>query len=98
METKGKIYIGTDHRGFELKQAILPKLTELGYEVVDVGAKEYIESDDYVDYALDVAEKVAQDSAARGVLFCGSGIGMTLAANKVNGITAAQVKTVAEAK
>lgn len=83
-----KIYIGADHRGFELKAELKNFLDEKGYDVEDVGAFEYDKDDDYPDFALAVAEKVSKDGSARGILLCGSGTGMDTVANKVKGIRA----------
>ena len=87
-----KISIASDHAGFEQKQLLAAHLREQGHEVADRGP----ENDDRVDYP-DFAEKVARDVAAgeaeRGVLVCGTGIGMAIAANKVHGIRAANVTT-----
>lgn len=98
MDQIKRIYIGTDHRGFELKEKLKPTLKEMGFQVVDCGALQYDADDDYTDYAFVVAEKVARDKASRGILFCGSGIGMSIAANKVNGVIASQVSSIEEAK
>ena len=84
-----KIYIGADHRGFEMKEELKKFLAEKGYEVEDVGAFKYDQTDDYPDFARRVAERVAGDPEhSRGVLLCGSGTGMDAAANKVKGIRA----------
>ncbi len=83
-----KVVIGADHRGFRLKEMIAAHLRELGYEVVDVGTDAEA-SVDYTDFAIAAAEKVAQGQAERGVLVCGSGAGMSIAANKVKGVRAA---------
>ena len=83
-----KVAIGADHRGFRLKEMIAAHLRELGYEVVDVGTDGET-SVDYTDFAIAAAEKVARGDADRGVLVCGSGAGMSIAANKVKGIRAA---------
>ena len=84
-----KIYIGADHRGFELKEELKKFLIEKGYEVEDVGAFKYDKDDDYPDFARQVAERVAGDPEhSRGVLLCGSGTGMDAAANKVRGVRA----------
>ena len=84
-----RIAIGNDHRGFTLKQDILKLLTEKGYECKDLGCF-CEESVDYPDIAVQVAEAVKNGEADRGILICGTGIGMCIAANKVNGIRAAQ--------
>ena len=84
-----KIYIGADHRGFELKEELKKFLIEKEYEVEDLGAFEYDQNDDYPDFARQVAERVAGDPEhSRGVLLCGSGTGMDAAANKVRGVRA----------
>jgi len=83
-----KIYIGADHRGFELKKELKKFLIEKGYEVEDAGAFKYDKDDDYPDFAEAVAEKVSKDDSARGILLCGSGTGMDAAANKVRGVRA----------
>lgn len=82
------IAIGADHAGFEVKEAVRSRLIELGHHVTDMGTHTS-ESVDYPDYALKVAEAVASGVADRGVLICGTGIGMTITANKVPGIRAA---------
>ena len=84
------IYLGADHRGFELKEKIKQWLSEWGYPFEDMGALEYNKEDDYPDFAKAVAEKVvAGDTEGnRGILICGSGVGVVMAANKVKGIRA----------
>ena len=82
------IYLGTDHRGFELKEKIRQWLSDWGYKYEDMGAFEYDKADDYPDFAKRVAEKVAAETSARGILICGSGVGVVIAANKVKGIRA----------
>jgi len=83
-----KIAIGSDHRGFEAKQRIAAFLGELGHEVTEHGAQSR-ESCDYPECAIAVAEDVAEDRAARGILLCGSGLGVSITANKVRGVRAA---------
>ena len=83
-----KIAIGSDHRGYDAKRRIIALLQQLGHEVVDVGPHSN-ESVDYPDYALQVAQKVGDKSVERGILICGTGIGMCIAANKVHGVRAA---------
>jgi ribose 5-phosphate isomerase B len=92
-----KIAIGADHAGFELKERIKQRLEAEGFEVCDDGTDSN-ESVDYPDYARRVGEDVAQRRAERGVLVCGSGIGMAIAANKVPGVRAANVTTEWEAQ
>ena len=77
------IYIGADHKGFELKKIIKEQLKESGYEVRDLGNVVYDENDDYPLFAKNVAEKVSQDfQNSRGILICGSGAGVDIVANK----------------
>lgn len=84
------IYLGADHRGFALKEALKKSLSGEAYTVVDVGASEYIKEDDYPTYAKLVAEKVsANPLEARGILVCGSGFGVDIEANKFNGVRSA---------
>jgi len=85
---KQRIAIGADHAGFAVKQAIKKHLEQAGYNVDDVGT-ESEESVDYPEFARAVAEKVAGGMAQLGVLVCGTGMGMAIAANKVPGIRAA---------
>src|SRR3989344_5273767 len=82
------IYLGADHRGFELKEKAKQWLAESGYQFEDCGAFEYNKDDDYSDFAKVVAEKVVSESSNRGILICGSGIGVCIAANKVRGVHA----------
>ncbi|MEN8199096.1 MAG: ribose 5-phosphate isomerase B [Thermodesulfobacteriota bacterium] len=83
-----KIAIGSDHGGFALKEVILPLLKELGHEVDDVGCFAG-DSVDYPGFADIVSEKVGEGSAEKGILICGTGLGMSMAANKHQGIRAA---------
>ncbi|SDW40910.1 ribose 5-phosphate isomerase B [Marininema mesophilum] len=85
-----KVIIGSDHGGYQLKDALMSVLTELGAQVEDVGCN-CADSVDYPDYAQPVAERVASGEFDRGVLICGTGIGMSIAANKVQGIRCAVV-------
>jgi len=82
------IALGADHAGFQVKEALKAWLIEQGYEVVDYGTHSP-ESVDYPDYAAQVAEAVADQKVERGVLVCGTGIGMAITANKVAGVRAA---------
>jgi len=84
------IYIGADHKGHRLKNIILDWIRISGMDCVDLGNKEYNKEDDYTDIAILLAEKVSSERA-RGILICGSGIGVCVAANKVKGIRAALV-------
>jgi ribose 5-phosphate isomerase B len=83
-----KIAIGADHAGYVLKEQIREHLTAAGHEVVDYGTKS-AESTDYPDYAKPVAEAVSDGDAERGILVCSTGVGMSIAANKVKGVRAA---------
>ena len=83
-----KIYLGADHRGYELKNALSEHLIHQGYEVEDLGAKTLDKEDDYPRYAYDVAVKVLGSDDDLGILICGSGQGMSIAANRVSGIRA----------
>lgn len=83
-----KIAIGCDHAGFELKQVLTPLLTDLGHNLLDLGAHSLEPADDYPDYAEAVAKAVLSGQAARGILICGSGVGASVAANKIPGIRA----------
>ncbi len=82
-----KIVVGSDHAGFELKQNLVPYLRDLGHEVMDVGT-DSAASVDYPDYAQAVAKAVRKGQAERGILLCGSGVGASVAANKIPGIRA----------
>ena len=82
------IALGADHAGFHLKEALKGWLIDHGYQIVDYGTHS-TEPVDYPDYAAQVAEAVADQKVDRGVLVCGTGIGMTIAANKVPGVRAA---------
>ena len=83
-----KIAIGSDHRGFEVKRRIVTLLGQLDHEVIDVGPAGK-DSVDYPDFAFQVAQAVGTGAAQRGILICGTGIGMCIAANKVPGVRAA---------
>ena len=85
-----KIIIGADHRGTDLKEKLASYLKEEGYDV-ELSKVENCETDDYPDFAFDVAEKVNRSKNALGILICGNGIGIGIAANKVKGIRCARV-------
>lgn len=82
-----RIAVGSDHRGVSVKRRIVKFLREREHLVIDLGT-ENDESVDYPDFAVKVANEVAGGTADRGILFCGTGLGMTIAANKVAGIRA----------
>lgn len=92
-----KIGIGADHGGYRLKETIGNYLREKGYEVVDFGTGSE-QSVDYPDYGRAVAEAVISKEVDRGILCCGTGIGIALAANKVRGIRCANVSDTFSAK
>jgi len=82
-----KVALGSDHAGLELRQAVREHLQNKGHEVVDMGT-ESAASTDYPIYAEKVAESIVQHQADLGILVCGSGVGMSMAANRVSGIRA----------
>ncbi|HWC20535.1 MAG TPA: RpiB/LacA/LacB family sugar-phosphate isomerase [Terriglobales bacterium] len=84
-----KVGIAADHGGFEMKQQIRSQLRSEGHDVVDFGNTVYDGNDDYPDFAIPLARAVAAGTVERGVLFCGSGIGASVAANKIEGVRAA---------
>jgi ribose 5-phosphate isomerase B len=83
-----RIAIGSDHRGYMVKCKVIELLHRLQHEVVDIGP-DNSESIDYPDIAFDVGRRVAANEVERGILICGSGIGMCIAANKIPGVRAA---------
>src|SRR5579859_807642 len=83
-----KIAIGADHAGYDLKQTLLPFLTKNGFVVVDLGTDTADIPSDYPDYAQAVGQAVTSGEAERGILVCGSGVGVSVAANKIVGIYA----------
>ncbi len=83
------IYLGTDHRGYELKEKIKGWLSEWGYEYEDMGAHEYNKDDDYPDFISLVGEKVSVGSNSKGIILGGSGQGEAVVANKYKGVRAA---------
>ena len=83
-----KIYIGSDHRGFELKEKVFQWLVEKDYEVEDYGAYEYNGKDDYTEPAEKVASVVGKSEENKGILLCGSGVGVEVVANKFDGVRA----------
>ena len=85
-----KVYIGSDHAGFQVKERLKKTIETLGHEVVDVGPSSE-DATDYPDFAEKVARAVGDGKGQRGVLICGTGIGMSMAANRVPGVLAACV-------
>lgn len=86
------IFLGADHRGFELKEGLKKLLIDEGLEVTDLGAEVFNPSDDYVDFAEKVATAVLENENSFGVLICGSGAGVDMVANKFKGIRSALVQ------
>ena len=84
-----KIYIGADHAGFALKQTLVAELKKLGFEPVDVGPKNLDPADDFPDFAKPVAKAVSSGEVQRGVLTCGTGLGMSYTANRFPKVRAA---------
>ena len=93
-----RVVIGSDHAGFDQKERIKAHLAEKGHDVADVGTGSADDSVDYPDFAIKAARMVASGEAELGVLVCGTGIGMSIAANKVRGARAANVTSVEFAK
>jgi ribose 5-phosphate isomerase B len=81
--------IAADHGGFELKTQLVEKLKAAGYQVKDFGACKFEATDDYPDFVIPLAKAVAAGEVDRGIAFCGSGVGASVAANKVKGVRAA---------
>jgi ribose 5-phosphate isomerase B len=92
------IYIGADHRGFHLKEKITLLLRDEGHDVHDCGDTVYDAEDDFPDFTFSVADKVMTDAGSRGIVICGSGGGVTIAANKVKGIRCATAVHVSDVK
>ena len=83
-----KLVIASDHAGFELKEEVRANLAKAGHEVIDLGAYKVEPLDDYPDFAEKVGEAIKRGDAPRGILICGSGVGVCVAANKIHGIRA----------
>jgi ribose 5-phosphate isomerase B len=86
-----KIGIAADHGGYKLKEIIHLFLVKLGHEVIDFGAYKLDNADDYPDFVIPLAEAVADQEVERGIAICGSGVGASVAANKVHGVRAALI-------
>jgi ribose 5-phosphate isomerase B len=86
-----KIGVAADHAGFEQKQSLLKQLREAGYDVKDYGALEFDALDDYPDIIVPLAKAVQSGEVERGVAVCGSGVGVSIAANKFPGVRAALI-------
>lgn len=87
-----RVGIATDHGGFSLKEDLAARLRAAGHEVVDFGAHELNEGDDYPDFVTPLARAVVAGAVERGVAVCGSGVGASICANKVRGVRAAVVE------
>ena len=93
-----KIFIGADHRGYELKEKISQWLFEMEHVYQDLGAENLDPDDDYTKYAELVASLVAKNEGSRGILLCGSGVGVEVVANKFDGVRASIGKNVEQVK
>ena len=91
-----KIGIASDHQGYKLKRKLIKYLKNNDFEVIDYGTNSE-ESADYPDYAFKIGEEIVNNNISKGILICGSGIGMSIACNKVRGIRCAKVDSVDEA-
>ena len=81
-----RVVLGADHGGFPLKVELLPWLKDQGYDILDLGAHTLGPTDDYPDFAIAVADAVGSGKGERGIIICGSGVGVSIAANKVPGV------------
>ncbi len=86
------IGIATDHGGLELKEKLVVKLREAGHEITDFGARQLQPDDDYPDFVIPLARAVAAGTVERGIAVCGSGVGASVCANKIQGISAALIE------
>lgn len=93
-----KIGIATDHGGFALKETLVALLKADGFELIDFGAKAYDAKDDYPDFVIPMARAVAAGEVEKGIAVCGSGVGASIAANKVAGVRAALITEAYSAK
>jgi ribose 5-phosphate isomerase B len=89
-----RVGVGSDHGGFLLKEQVAEQLRRAGYEVLDFGAHQFTAGDDYPDYIIPLAKAVASGEVDRGVALCGSGVGASIAANKVAGVRAGLIHDV----
>ncbi len=87
-----KIGMAADHGGFELKNILQSFLKDKGYDVTDFGAFELNDQDDYPDFLIPLAEAISKKNMDRGIAICGSGVGASIAANKVKGVRAALIQ------
>lgn len=93
-----RVAIGADHGGFFMKTQLVVLLAEAGHQVIDFGNKVFDPDDDYPDFAIGVARAVADRQVDRGVLICGSGVGVSVAANKINRVRATLIHDVYSAR
>jgi ribose 5-phosphate isomerase B len=93
-----RIGFAADHGGFELKEQLKEEIRSLGHAVVDFGAAEYDPADDYPDFVIPLARAVANKEVDRGLAICGSGVGASIAANKVQGVRAALIHEIYSAR
>lgn len=93
-----RIGVAADHAGIELKEYLVKRLHEEGYEVVDFGAKELNPDDDYPDYVIPLARSISSGNIIRGIAVCGSGVGACIIANKIAGIRACLIHEAFSAK
>ncbi len=89
-----KVGIAADHGGFELKEKLREYLRQTNFEVVDYGAKNFDKDDDYPDYIIQLARAIAKGSVQKGIAVCGSGVGASVAACKIEGVRAAVITDV----
>ena len=92
-----KVAIASDHKGYHLKTTLITYLTKKGYKILDLGT-DSVFSTDYPKYAFSLCDKVANKEAELGIVICGTGIGISIACNKVKGIRCAKVDNIKEAK
>jgi ribose 5-phosphate isomerase B len=97
-KTPFRIGIAADHGGFELKEQLVGRLLAAGHEVVDFGACRLAPDDDYPDFVVPLAQAVAWGQVDRGVAICGSGVGASVAANKVSGVRACLIHEIFSAR
>ena len=92
------IFLASDHAGFEVKEKLKNFFREKNIDFIDLGAYQYSKNDDYPDYAFKLARRIAKDKASKGILVCGTGAGMVIAANKVKGVRAVEAYDIYTAK
>ena len=93
-----KIGIACDHNGIDLKKDIINYLNDNNYNILDFGPKSFEPLDDYPDYAFKIGEAIQNKKIDYGILICGTGIGMSIACNKVKGVRCAKVNTIKETR